>query len=325
MSTVVVTDFTWERTDIERAVLEPLGCDIVECQCTTVAETIDACRGADQIVSQYSPITAEVIDHIQSAKMIVRYGIGYDNVDAEAAAAKKIPVCNVPDYCIDEVADTTLGLMLSALRQFGANHRYIQQGHWGMGVPLDRMFAMHTMTVGIVGCGRIGRAVAARLQPFNCRVVAFDPVVAEADIKAVGCEPVSLEEVWAMSDLITLHCPSNRYTENLVAAGAIEQMKQGVILVNCARGTIVNTHDLVAALESGKVGFAALDVVAPEPLPVDHPLRTMENVLINSHLAVSTVDCVERLRRNVAEIVACSVRGEPLPNIVNGVTPAVEG
>jgi D-3-phosphoglycerate dehydrogenase len=215
--------------------------------------------------------------------------------------------------------------MLSAIRQFGANHRYIQQGHWGMGVPLDRMFAMHTMTVGIVGCGRIGSAVAARLQPFNCRVVAFDPIVAEADIKAAGCEPVSLEEIWAMSDLITLHCPSNRGTENLVAAGAIEQMKQGVILVNCARGTIVNTHDLVAALESGKVGFAALDVVAPEPLPADHPLRTMENVLINSHLAVSTVDCIERLRRNVAEIVACSVRGEPLPNIVNGVTPAVEG
>ena len=102
-------------------------------------------------------------------------------------------------------------------------------------------------------------------------------------------------------------------------------MKDGVILVNCARGTIVNTNDLTAALERGKVGFAGLDVVAPEPLPVDHPLRTLETVLINSHLAVSTVDCVERLRRNVAEIAACSVRGEPVPNIVNGVTPAVEG
>jgi len=325
MSTVVITDFTWGAVDIERAILEPLGCKVVERQCATVAETIDACRTADQIISQYSPITAAVIAQLQSAKMIVRYGIGYDNVDAEAAAAKGIPVCNVPDYCIDEVADTTLGLMLSAIRQFGANHRYIQQGHWGMGVPLDRMFAMHTMTVGIVGFGRIGSAVAARLQPFNCRVIAFDPVVGDANIKAAGCEPVSLEEIWANSDLITLHCPANKFTENLVAAEAIGQMKDGVILVNCARGTIVNTNDLTAALERGKVGFAGLDVVAPEPLPVDHPLRTLENVLINSHLAVSTVDCVERLRRNVAEIVACSVRGQPVPNIVNGVTPEVEG
>ena len=325
MSTVVVSDFTWEGLDIERAILEPLGCQIVEAQCTTVAETIDACRDADQIISQYSPLTAEVVGQLVNAKVIVRYGVGYDNVDVEAAAAKGIPVCNVPDYCIEEVADTTLGLILSSIRQFGVNHRYVQQGHWGLGVPLDRMFALHTMAVGVVGFGRIGQAVAARLRAFNCRILVFDPVVDDADIKAAGYEPVSLEGIWANSDLVTLHCPANKHTNNLVAAEAIDQMKEGVILVNCARGTVVNTSDLTAALESGKVGFAALDVVAPEPLPVDHPLRTMENVLINSHLAVATVDCVERLRRYVAETVACSVRGEPVPNIVNGVAQAGEG
>jgi len=252
--------------------------------------------------------------------VIVRYGIGVDNVDLDAAKSKGIPVCNVPDYCIDEVADHTLALILAATRQVVANASYVAQGNWGLSIPIEAMHSLKTMTIGIVGFGRIGKEVAARLRPFKCRVLVFDPALSEADIRAAGCEPAELPTLLATCDLVTLHCPSNQATFHLINARSIEKMKAGAILINVARGTIVCTDDLVEALRTGKLSFAALDVLETEPPPEDHPLRTMANVILHSHLASASPASLNKLRHDAATIVALAAQEKPLPHIVNGVT-----
>jgi D-3-phosphoglycerate dehydrogenase len=324
MSLVVVTDYNFESLDIETELLQPLGLTVAGAQCRTPGELVDLLSNADYVITQFAPIDATVIEAMQSAKVIVRYGIGVDNVDLEAARNKAIPVCNVPDYCIDEVADHTLALILATTRQVVANASSVSDGNWSLGVPLAEMHCLKTMTVGVVGFGRIGREVAARLQPFKCRVLVFDPVVPEADIRAAGCEPTDLGPLLASSDLVTLHCPSNKATFHLINDQSIKQMKAGASLVNVARGTIVCTEDLVEALGHGEISFAALDVLETEPPPVAHPLRTMKNVILHSHVASVSPAAMKKLRHDAASIVANAAQGKPLPNIVNNVVPVVE-
>ena len=165
MNKVAITDYTFENLDLERSVLEPLGCDVVAGQCKTPAALIELAADADAVITQFAPLTAEVVNALRKAKVIVRYGIGFDNVAGDAAREKGLPVCNVPDYCIDEVADHTLAFMLSLTRSLRANCAHLMKGHWGLGVPLDQMRALRDQTVGIVGLGRIGTAVADRLRP----------------------------------------------------------------------------------------------------------------------------------------------------------------
>jgi len=325
MPRVAVTDYTFDSLDIETRLLEPLGLTVVGSQCHTPSELIDLLAHVDYVLTQFAPIDAAVIAALQAAKVIVRYGIGVDNVDLEAARNKGIPVCNVPDYCVDEVADHTLALILAASRQVVANANHVAQGHWGLGVPLAMLSCLKTMTVGVIGFGRIGREVASRLQPFKCRVQVFDPAVDEAAIRAAGCEPADLEQVLTSSDLITLHCPANQATFHLLDSNSIDKMKDEAILVNVDRGTVVATDDLVEALRHGKISFAALDVLETEPPPVDHPLRTMKNVILHSHIASASPAAVNKLRHDAATIIARAARGQSLPNVVNAVAAAADG
>ena len=256
---------------------------------------------------------------MQNAKVIVRYGIGVDNVDLESARQRGIPVCNVPDYCIDEVADHTLAFMLSVTRQVVQNTLYIRDGKWGLATGLDPLRTMRDQTVGIVGFGRIGREVAARLAPFKSRRLVFDPVLAPETIREHGCEAVTLEELLAESDIVSLHCPSSAQTRKLLNADSIRAMKKGAIVINLARGDLIDTQALISALESGHLAGAALDVCDPEPIPADSPLRSMPNVITASHIASASPKSVRTLRLTAARIAAMAVNGEQLPNVVNGV------
>jgi phosphoglycerate dehydrogenase-like enzyme len=175
------------------------------------------------------------------------------------------------------------------------------------------------MTVGLVGFGRIGREVAKRLLSFRAKVVVFDPIADAASVQAAGCKLVSFDELLAMSDLVSLHCPSTEKTKYMINADTLGKMKSGAMLVNTSRGTLVKTDDLTAALRSGQISSAALDVTDPEPINMDNPLVSMPNVIINPHLASASLGAVDKLRSGVAQIVARSVHGETLPNIVNGV------
>jgi D-3-phosphoglycerate dehydrogenase / 2-oxoglutarate reductase len=195
----------------------------------------------------------------------------------------------------------------------------VRSGRWALGSPIEHMRALKDMTVGIVAFGRIGREVALRLKPFHCRIVVADPMVPGAAITKEGFTPVSLDELFAQSDLVTLHCPSTAQTRQMVNARTLGMMKRGSLLVNVSRGTLVNTDDLVAALKSGALAGAAMDVVDPEPIPADHPLLKMDNVLVNPHCASGSVAAGVKLRTDVAETVAAVVKGNRPPNIVNGV------
>ena len=321
MRKAVITDHSFETPDVEKSVLEPLGCSVISQRAFTDQDAlIDLVRDADYVITQFAPVNAAVIECMQRCTTIVRYGIGVDNVDLAAAERKGIPVCNVPDYCIDEVADHTIAMILDLTRRITQNALTVRGGGWGLAVEPAEMRALNGQTVGVVAYGRIGREVALRLGPFKCRVVACDPGVDPARMEADGVEPVSLQRLYEESDIVTLHCPSTEQTRSMIAADSIAAMKDGALLVNVARGTLVDTAVLVAALRSGKLAGAALDVTDPEPIDPGHPLVGMENVLITSHVASVSEPSGRALRTSVANTVAAAIRGEKLPNVVNGVS-----
>jgi len=320
---VAVTDYAFADLNIEELILKPTGCQLVSQQKFQGEDKlIELVRDADAVITQFAPVNAAVIGAMQRSKVIVRYGIGVDNVDLKAAAGRNIPVCNVPDFCVDEVADHTLAMILASVRRIVTCWDVIRHDRqWKLPVPLSSMLVLRELTVGLIAYGKIARQVALRLKPFKCRVLVFDPIVDAKVIEKDGFTPAALEEVYTKSDVISLHCPSTEKTRFMINSDSISRMKKGVILVNLGRGDLIKGDALIAALQAGHVGAAALDVTNPEPIPMDSPLLNMSNVIINAHIASASASAVQKLRSTAAEIAARAVRGESLPNIVNGVVP----
>ena len=316
---VVVTDYTFADLSIEEQLIVSSGLNLNSGQAKTPEELIPLVKDADAVITQFAPVNATVIERMERAKVIVRYGIGVDNVDLKAARAKGIPVCNVPDYCIDEVADHTLAFLLASTRQIVPHSVAVHSGKWGLATPISEFRVLRDMTVGIIGFGRIGREVAARLKPFKCRVMIHDPVVDAEKIELAGYEPASLAGLLKNSDAVTLHCPSMESTRGLIGHETLAEMKHGAILINLARGDLVQTDALVSAIKTGKLAGAALDVFSPEPIPAGHPILSMENVILAPHIASVSVPAVKKLRETAAQLALMAIRGEKLPNVVNGV------
>ena len=321
---VVITDWTFTDLSIENHLLQSKDIELIGKQCKTEAELIALVSDADAVITQFAKINANVIGAMKKARAIVRYGIGVDNVDLEAARSRQIPVSNVPDYCMDEVADHTLAFILATTRQVVPNTLHLRAGKWGLPVPLTTMQTLKTQTVGVIGFGRIGREVVRRLLAFKCRVLLFDPVVPAAEMAKAGAEAAaSLDALLAQSDIITPHCPSTPQTRRMFNAEAFAKMKPGAIFINVGRGDLVDSNALVSALQSGKLSAAALDVFDPEPIPADHPILKLPNVILAAHIASTSPAAVQRLRETAASIAALAVHGQSLPNIVNGVIPRV--
>jgi len=319
MPVVAVTDYTFPSLEIEERILLAAGAELRAGNDRQIAALKLLVAEADAVITQFSPINAEVISAMRRAKVIVRYGIGVDNVDLQAAKEQGIPVCNVPDYCIDDVADHTLAFILGITRQVVPNTLNVRDGKWGLATPLDQLRTLRDQTVGIVGFGRIGREVAARLAPFKSRRLVFDAFVPADAIRSAGCEPIALDELLTQSDIVTLHCPSTAQTKKLLNTDALARMKRGAVVVNLARGDLIDTPALVAALQSGHLAGAAIDVCDPEPIPTDSPLRSLPNVIVASHIASASPKAVGTLRETATRIAVMALRGEALPNIVNGV------
>ena len=321
MPTVAITDYTFPDLSLEEAVLRAAGVEIVSLKDKRSAEELSALvRDADAVIVQFAAVTAEVIQAMAKARGIVRYGIGYDNVDGAAARARGIPLCNVPDYCVDEVADHTLAFILALTRQVVPNALLVREGSWGLATPVGGMSALKQLTVGIVGFGRIGREVVKRLLPFKARVLVYDPVVAPDAIEKTGAvAAASFDALLAESDIVSPHCPSIPATRQLFNSAAFAKMKKGALFVNVGRGDLADSGAVTAALQSGHLAGAALDVFDPEPIPADHPIRVMPNVLLASHIASVSTPAVRTLRETAARIALAAVRGEALPNVVNGV------
>jgi D-3-phosphoglycerate dehydrogenase / 2-oxoglutarate reductase len=317
---VVITDWNFKDLSTEDDLLKSKGIEMVSERCKTETELAALVSDADAVITQFARINASVIGAMKKARAIVRYGIGVDNVDLEAAQSRNIPVCNVPDYCMDEVADQTLAFVLATTRQVLPNTLHLREGKWGLPVPVTAMQSLKNLTVGVIGFGRIGREVVHRLLAFKCRVLLFDPAVPATVIAQAGAEPVaSLELLLAQSDIVTPHCPSTPKTRHMFNTETFARMKPGAILINVGRGDLVDSDALVSALQSGRLSGAALDVFDPEPIPANSSILKMPNVILAAHIASVSPTAVKRLRETAANIAALAVQGQPLPNIVNGV------
>ncbi len=302
MPKVIITDHGFPNVEPERAVLEAAGFELETIQpiCKTEDDVIRTCGGADALIVQWAPITRRVLEALPKVRCIVRYGVGVNNFDLSAAKDLGVCAANVPDYCVEEVSDHAMALLLSLCRRIPQDHQQIVQGKWGVN-PFRPIPACSDMTLGLVSFGRIARRVAKKAQAFGFSVIAYDPLAADALFTEAQVERVGLDALFQRADVISLHCPLVPETTQLINKTAIEKMKAGVILINTSRGPVVNEKDLIDALKSGRINGAGLDVFEEEPLPAGSPLRSFPNVLLTSHAASVSEKAVEALQRKAGE------------------------
>ena len=294
---VMITDCDHGDVDPERAVLDGHDVELKVLACRTPEEVAAQAGDADVLINQYVPITAAVLDALPSCRLVVRYGVGVDNVDAEAAAERGVWVANVPDYGRDEVADHTLALAMALLRGVVALDRSVRDGTWDLD-PARPLRRLATLTWGVVGCGAIGTAVARRAAGLGMRVLGYDlPTVrSEAPI-----ERVPLEELLEAADLVSLHAALTPDTHHLVGAAALARMRPTAHLVNTARGGLVEEAALLAALDAGALAGAALDVLEHEPPDeLGWKLARHPRVVATPHAAWYSEEAFHTLKSEVA-------------------------
>lgn len=313
---VVITDHVFQDFDQERAILGAVDAALEVCQCRTVADLLDRVADADGLLNTYlAGIDARVFDAAPVLKAVVRYGIGVDTIDIAEAGRRGIAVANVPDYCIDEVADHALAHFLCLARKIALADRRVKGGEWSL-AAIKPLPAIRTMRAGIIGFGRIGRAIAARLKPLGCDIVFTDPCI---DAVTDDCEPVSLDALFATCHAIFVQCPSTPETHHLIDAEACAAMANAPLIINCARGDIVDTEALVQALRSGRVSGAGLDLLEDheDVVESDHPLKTMDNVILTPHSAWFSDTAIPMLQRRAAETMAQVLAGERPASLLN--------
>ena len=310
---VVITDYVWESLGVEKKLLDSLA-DLVPLKTKTPDEFIEEARDCDALLNTYAgPISAEVMARMPKCRIIARYGIGVDTIDLDAATKAGIIVTNNPTYCIEEVAEHTMALLLACARKVALYDRLVRGSRWEVppGKPMFRMFGR---TLGLVGFGNIARQVAARARAFGMRVLFTDPFV--TDQQASG-EKVELPELLANSDFVSLHPPLTPQTRKMLNDEALSRMKPTAFLINCSRGPVVDTDALVRALDAGKIAGCALDTTDPEPLPDPHPLRGRDNVIITPHVAWYSEQALVGLQAGAPGEVRRVLMGEWPVNVVN--------
>jgi len=317
---VVLTDHAFESVEVEKKILEGLA-ELVVLQGKKPEEVVAQAQDCDALLNTYwGPITAEVMARMPKCKIIARYGIGVDTIDLEAATAAGIIVTNNPTYCIEEVAEHAMTLLLAGARKVALYDRLVRGGRWEV-PPGKPIFRLAGSTIGLVGFGNIARKVAVRAAAFDMHVLFFDPFIQQGQFNIPG-KKVELDELLHTSDFISLHPPLIPQTRKMINDDAFSRMKPTALLINCSRGPVVDTDALVRALDAKKIAGCALDTVDPEPLPSPHPLRGRENVIITPHTAWYSEQALVGLQAGAPNEVRRVLQGEWPVNVVN---PAVKG
>ncbi len=314
--TVAVTDHLFPSMDDEARMFRAMDAELIIGQCKDENDVITLCRRADAILNTYVRMTSRVIESLERCKVIVRFGIGYDNVDVETATRCGVMVANTTEYCIDEVADQAMAMLLACGRGLFPAGRVARGRTW----DLSRMPALRRLrgqVLGLVGIGQIGKAVAARAHGFGLKVLASDPHVDEAAARALGMEKVDLDALLAASDYVSVHVPLVPATEGMMNADVFARMKPTAFLINVARGRIVNQADLVRALQHGDIAGAGLDVLEQEPPEAGDVVTTLDNVVLTPHSAWYSEEArVEMRRRAVGQVVRV-LKGELPCSLIN--------
>ncbi|MFD5157064.1 C-terminal binding protein [Streptomyces hawaiiensis] len=306
--TVLLTDHAWPDDSVERAVIEEAGHTLVTgpaepASAETIEELVTEHRPAG-ILTCWAPVSAAAIEASPALGIVARLGVGLDNIAVDTATERGVWVTNVPDYCVEEVSDHAVGMVLAWTRGLTAFDRAVRAGRWNPASA--RLRRLSTLTCGIVGYGRIGRATAHKLGAFGCRILAHDP---HAPNDAAGVEMAGLEELLRRSDVVILHVPLTPGTYHIIGAEQLALMKPGGLLVNVSRGGLVDTGAVVKALDSGQLDGAAFDVLESEP-HVPAELLEQQGALLTPHVAFSSDASVTELRRRAAEEVVRILAGE---------------
>lgn len=316
MKKVVITDYEYADVEKERKIITDAGFYFEALQCKNEQEVIDACRHADAVIVQYCTISRKVIEAMQHCKMVIKYGIGVNNIDSEAATEKGIYVCNVPDYGVDEVSNHAIAMLLALSKKLLVITKSMRKGEWGYAsiVPLHRM---EGSTLGLVGLGRIPTLVAKKMANFGLKILAFDPYMNEQEAKRRGVQLVDFHTLCRESDYISIHCPLTEDTHHIFNKETFREMKPNALLLNTARGPVICEQDLIEALEQGEIAGAGLDVYEDEPLDINSKLLNMEQVICTPHCAWYTEDAVSAVQSKAAEEVVNVLSGNKPWNATN--------
>jgi D-3-phosphoglycerate dehydrogenase len=302
VSKAMITDHGFSSIDLERRVLETAGFTLEEARpiCRTEDDIIERCKGADVLMVQWAPVTRRVMEALPEVRGYVRCGIGVDNIDVRSARELGRMVSNVPRYCLEEVSDHAVTLILSLARRVPQDQAQIARGKWGFTALLP-IPAFSDLTLGLVGFGAIARKVSEKAKAFRFKQIAFDPFAPDQIFADHGVQRVDQNTLLQTADIISLHCPLTNETRHLINAESIARMKLGVLLINTARGALVNEGDLIAALQTGKIVGAGLDVFEKEPVAADSALRTLPNVIATSHAAAVSMRSLSLLQIQAGE------------------------
>ena len=305
---VAVTDHPFPDLEPAREVLAPLGAEMRIAASVGAADVLAVAQHADAVINTYAQLPAELIDRFERCRIIARTGIGIDTVDLAAATAKGIVVTNVPEYCEDEVSDHAMALLLALARNVTRGNALVHGGGWAL-AEIKPIYRVRGRTLGLVGFGKIARLMAAKAQGFGLRVVASDPYVERADADALGVELTTFEDMLARADFVSVHAPLTPATRNLIGAEALAMMRPEAVVINTARGGLVDVAALAAALDRGAIAGAGLDVLPEEPPAADLALYGRPNVILTPHTAFYSEESVLDLQVKAAQQVALVLSG----------------
>ncbi|MBN1836693.1 MAG: C-terminal binding protein [Spirochaetales bacterium] len=306
---IVVTDDRHGSYEVENQVFREIGAKVEVHNLGDQAETVEVLREADAILVNLHPLPGDVIRSLSRCRVISRYGVGYDNVDVKAASEAGIWVARVPDFCLEDVSDHCLALLLCGVRHVALRDRRIRRGEWKQ-IGEHPSFRIAGRTLGLVGFGAIARALLRKVSGFGlARVLVFDPYVDRKEIEAAGAKPVGIRELLKESDYVSIHAPLTPETRGLIGARELGLMKRHAVLINTARGPLIDEAALAEALQGGKLGTAALDVFAEEPLPASSPLRKLENVILTDHCGWYSEESMVELKTKCARNALAVLKG----------------
>lgn len=310
---VLITDRAWPDSRLEQEILSEVGAEVYEASSDDEATLIEAARDADAIATCWAKVTRGVIDAAPRLKTIARLGIGLDNISVETATQRRIPVTNVPDYCVSEVSDHVMAMLLAAARKIAFFHQRTKQGEYKLqaGPPLRRISGQ---TLGLVGLGHIGRALVPKARAFGLNLIAHTKSGSD---RGTGCRMVSLDELLSASDFISLNLPVTDESRGLLGAAQFARMKPHAWVINTSRGPLIDHDALWTALQSNKLGGAGLDVFDPEPPDLSLPLYQDERVIVTPHAAFLSEESLRDLRTRAAHQLADVLRGVRPENVVN--------
>jgi D-3-phosphoglycerate dehydrogenase len=310
---VMITDCDHGSIQEEQEEFDRIGAQLILAQIQEEKDLILSCKEADGLLNQYALLTRRVLEYLPKCKVVARYGVGVDSVDLRAATDLGIVVANVPDYCMDEVANQTIAMLLTLIRKTAFFDQKVKTGQWDFhsGIPIYRTKGK---TMGLIGCGKIGLEVAKRISAFGVRVIVFDPYLEKTP---EGVELRDLDTVLRESDFISTHCPLNESTRHLIGEREFKKMEKKPFLINTSRGPIVDEKALIQALKEGEISGAGLDVLEKEPPDPRNPLLKMDNVILSPHSSFYSEESISELKRRTAKNVSDVLMGRWPGSVVN--------